>query len=245
MHKWSFGRIFSSAQSRPPARLLDESVVDRYRVLLDCGDPAPVALVSTGSHSPVSTLPKELVQRIFLTYLDTCNQTSTTQNPIKYSHPRLHAPFLLSSLCRSWRALTLASPLLWTYIVVPALVYTASTPAHLITPHIICDLNRFHERWIGLIQLLLMRSGQSGLDIVIPKLPFKSQGPASANLGPGFHMKAVLRLLPHRARFRTFRMSSDGQPPSIYWKIIGMPRTGVYARLVIHAPVLNTLSLRF
>jgi len=238
MNKWSFRRIFSSTPDRPPAPLLDQSVIDRDEVHKGRIYMASAVHGAIGSHSPISTLPAELVQRIFLTYLETYNRTSTIRNPIKYSHGRLQAPFLLSSVCRRWRAHALESALLWTYIVVPALVYTPSTPSRLITRRIKRDMKQLQKRWLGLIQLLLVRSGQAGLHIIIPKLHYFIVQPSLA-----FHRSALLSLAPDRARIQTLCMSLEGPTALQIWRIIGTCHVAADGTQILDAPRLEHLNI--
>jgi len=243
-NKWSFRHTFNSTPSQPAPRLLDESVVVRDGSFNGHGTMAPVAHSLNGTFSPIATLPEELVQRVFLTYLDAIMRTSTTEDHIKYSHHRLHAPFVLSSVCRSWRAHGLASPLLWTYIAVPALVYTPSTPGHQITRHIRQHQIQLVKRWIKLVHLLLARSGQSELHIIIPKLHVLLMDP---KLTKEFqlHLKVVSALIPHRGRVRTLCISPEGPPSSLVWHILGLRRGQADTAFVLDAPSLEHLEIKF
>ena len=242
-----FRRIFGGTPNQPPPCLLEQTVIDRDEARNDHVTIFPAAHPVVENRSPISTIPEELVQRVFLTYLDIFNQTSTARSPIKYSLARLQAPFILSSVCRHWRIHALASPLLWTYIVVPTLVYTPSTLGHLLTDGVKRDLKQLEEVWIELIQLLLERSGQAGLHIIVTKLHYQLLQESIVARGLGFHRNALLSLVPDRSRIQTLCMSLQGIVSSSVLEIIGMLHVAANSEeiQVLDAPRLEHIKLEF
>jgi len=242
-HKWSIRRLFSRPPPQPRLRLLDQLAIEPEMAHTAHAISNIVERGRDRGYCPIAVLPEELVQRIFRAYLDALDRTPTTRFIIKYSYARLHAPFLLSSVCRGWRTHALASPLLWTHVVVPALVPGYSIKATSIHGHVKKEFKQFNKRWIKLVQLLLARSGSAGLHIIILTPRFLQQDPYVENEFE-LHRQALIALNPHRTRVRTLRMSFNGGPISSIWDIIGTCHVGADGTLNLDAPHLERLELR-
>ncbi|KAH7097690.1 hypothetical protein BKA62DRAFT_833071 [Auriculariales sp. MPI-PUGE-AT-0066] len=174
-------------------------------------------------------VPNDIMASIFHRYLD------DAAKPVQYRRHtpreglnirRLRAPFVLAMVCRAWRYAALDTPLLWTFMGVPA--FKAWPQSDKIGPAQSNAMLRLTNRWLYLASVIFERSRNAPLDVYI--LQFFAHDPDECGLGLyrgaarkgayGLHAKFLALLGGHAHRIRSIYMCPEVDPVAV-WERLG------------------------
>ena len=225
-------------------------MLDRIRIALPGGEHAPhidwncieshnwttawrTPTVHRASHrrgknqvSQIIRLPEDVLLLIFETYLEACLDRGATIDPpsalVQLNFLRLHAPFLLSAICHNWRALVMNTPYLWSYIGVIAIKTDIYRGSRVASKRELNEMGSIANHAITMIHLLLDRSREAPLHVVMPRLwtPFlNSTELSSYEAAADLTRRAFTMLGAHKDRWQTWEIGIFGALRPAWWRL--------------------------
>jgi len=164
-------------------------------------------------------LPEDVLRVIFEAFLIVCTTPSPTNlsgfgpSKVRINFERMYAPFLLSSVCRNWRALALEIPSLWTYIGLTVIDARSFNYRNIASKRQLAAMEAVKDHTLAMITLLLARSKNALLTVVMPMLRLDL---AQGNYPPSWIYAAMLMrigvklLAQHQARWKVWQACTIG-----------------------------------
>ncbi|KAH7096752.1 hypothetical protein BKA62DRAFT_718614 [Auriculariales sp. MPI-PUGE-AT-0066] len=214
-------------------------------------DASVVETLSTG-YVCWGRLPDDIIVSVFERYLE----DAATPLRDRWKRNR-EGPFVLAMVCMHWRRIALATPLLWTFIGVPA--FTSSPKWDRIGPVQSNENLRLTDRWLYLTSIIIERSRDAPLDVYMsqflvcdPDASGQSVYWGATRKGVyGLHAKFLSLLGFHAHRIRSIYMSAEVDPSAVWERLgarplhcIGSVDAAERAPWSIYLPQLRTLHVR-
>ncbi|KAH7103598.1 hypothetical protein BKA62DRAFT_695864 [Auriculariales sp. MPI-PUGE-AT-0066] len=165
---------------------------------------------------------------------------------VRINYARLRAPFILAAVCKQWRVQSLASPWLWTYIGVAVPNLKPFARPNNPSPKAVAKLGAVVKRWLAMIDLLLKRSREATLEVVVPGLRVSYLSDFGSGAEGWYHQLlsgGLTKLIPHMDRWRVWHVTVTGNLHPLWFVLRRKPtqHQNGDAPVIIRLPALEDL----